>query len=332
MTIERDSHTTDSPSALTSGYYKDRGDRQRNTAFCFPNLSASPVESRTATTLLSTFPPNITFSNSRSIDVVTVSSKRASSTSKDSQRERKKRRQPDYPSPTLLLPPLLRVPAEIRLLIFDILLKRLQQRVYNRRPKDRGVLALRYLNRQIGEETFPYLLRKFDVGWHLTQCRKNNDFEYLTSIIAGRWEKILEFETVSDYAVGTHNVGWVGQRVVETSLPGGTVDATGLRAAWDTIGWPLGERKVRSLTILQAQRIGSLGVTEQLLLWLALLACYFPELRELRMAFMRGGPFMADTRVEREWYKIEGDEVREWDSEVVRWTLPRITFREVGGG
>ncbi len=214
-------------------------------------------------------------------------------------------------------------------MIYDIILADLLQRQHhfeNRRFNNRNLSALRrcltvrYANRQTAEETLPYLLRKFDVGYILTMSRTGDEVGRVAEMLRGRWDQITEFETLSECVLNPWNMTWIKRHAVRTGSPTTHIDATGLLGPWDYIAWPVEQRMVRSITILHTDSIATFNQTPDLLLYLALFTHYFPLLKELRLR-----PSRRTMNVGH--YLIVGNEVRDWNTREVKWRLPTVTFQ-----
>ncbi len=224
----------------------------------------------------------------------------------------------------------LEISTDIRLLIYDLVLKQ-HKRKSGVKKLRRSTDAIRFVNRQIAEETFPYLFEVLDVGRLLTgdgdhmdrfdefrgRHRRFMGVHPAPRITLGECCQYAELRLALENTVRTPDTG---------ADPVARVDAPTLHAAWDEIGWPLEKRNVQTMTVSGAERLESFGAFNDMLVYLALVTEYFPTLKELRLVYrrLRGDEYEYDTN----WYRIVGREVQDWDTAECKWLMPTVSFHQ----
>ncbi|KAK3046622.1 hypothetical protein LTR09_011904 [Extremus antarcticus] len=145
-----------------------------------------------------------------------MSSKRTSSKVRVDPKSRgtNKRQKPLYPVSNATSPSIsvqsahfFKLPLELRLSVYDILLAEvrpamMRHRWYKRRDGQvtamRDPLCLRYVNHQIADDTLQYLFRTFDLSWIIAECRPGEADE-LSVAIRGQWSCIHHFKADARY-------------------------------------------------------------------------------------------------------------------------------------
>jgi hypothetical protein len=225
---------------------------------------------------------------------------------------------------------LLRLPSELRLLVYDIVFahQKLKAVPYRRHrglyTNECSTLSLRLVNREIAEETFGYLFHTLDVTRLIGEARSGVGISNLNSILEGRWDKIHSLTACADDMFEAMSRDFV-QNLVPGAFQQTQIDATQLLTKLSSVGWSRSERKVRTLTFNHFSFVCCMGGLDDFLLYLALLAAYCPQLTELRLVTWENEDLDNAPHVIQHC-RIIGRKIRDWDTKSLRWMMPAVTY------
>ncbi|KAK5167807.1 uncharacterized protein LTR77_007506 [Saxophila tyrrhenica] len=247
------------------------------------------------------------------------------------------------PMPSLFLT---KLPVESRRWVYEIVLARVKHATLPHqicnvsttwRPRD--PTAIRFVCRQIAQETFPYIFETFDFGWmvdfyapeaydHRIFLHPEVDQRNLRSVVRRRWSCIKHFEVDIRYLIWGMTDWLLQPTPAESSVIKAYKRAIRLYRSWDTLGWPIDERKVFTMTLYDielvdltlANRPGISARLDNFLVHLTMISHFYPLLKELRLV-RRLHPPLAPTS---QRCRIVGDEVRNWNTDQLKWRMPGI--------